>query len=78
MPVELYHQWKLSISYTTVLFIIKYTYGSKNTFLMSKGHGCMSQYIVLNELGILDDKHLKTYCKSNGILGCHLILVTQV
>ena len=45
--------------------------GSKNTFLMSKGHGCMSQYIALNELGILDDKHLETYCKSNGILGCH-------
>ena len=32
--------------------------GHKNTFIMSKGHGCMSQYIVLNHLGIIKDKIL--------------------
>ena len=41
--------------------------GHKNTFLMSKGHGCMSQYIILNKLGILDDVHLEKYCKPGGI-----------
>tara|TARA_Y100000590_G_scaffold140289_1_gene160890 strand:- start:272 stop:1108 length:837 start_codon:yes stop_codon:yes gene_type:complete len=45
--------------------------GHKNTFIMSKGHGCMSQYIVLNHLGIIKDKILNKYCKPDGILGCH-------
>ena len=26
-----------------------------DTFLMSKGHGCVAQYVVLEELGILTD-----------------------
>ncbi len=43
--------------------------GSK--FIMSKGHGCMSQYVVLNSLGIIKDKDLDEYCTENGILGCH-------
>ena len=38
---------------------------------MSKGHGCMAQYIILNKLGILSDKELELYCKPKGILGCH-------
>ena len=42
-----------------------------NTFVMSKGHGCMSQYVVLNKLGIIKDSVLDTYCKPEGILGCH-------
>ena len=40
-------------------------------FIMSKGHGCMSQYVVLNSLGIIKDKDLREYCTENGILGCH-------
>ena len=40
-------------------------------FLMSKGHGCMSQYVVLEDLGILSKKDLDLYCKSGGKLGCH-------
>ena len=44
---------------------------SPDTFLMSKGHGCMSQYILLEDLGILDHSDLDLYCKSGGRLGCH-------
>ena len=40
-------------------------------FLMSKGHGCMIQYVSLAELGILSEKDLAEYCTSQGILGCH-------
>ena len=40
-------------------------------FLMSKGHGCMIQYVSLAELGILTQKDLAEYCTSQGILGCH-------
>ena len=40
-------------------------------FIMSKGHSCIMQYILLNKIGIIPDKMLKGYCKKNGILGCH-------
>lgn len=42
-----------------------------DTFLMSKGHGCMSQYVILEEFGILTSEDLATYCKSGGRLGAH-------
>lgn len=42
-----------------------------DTFLMSKGHGCMSQYVILEEFGILTGDDLATYCTSNGRLGAH-------
>ncbi len=44
---------------------------SPDTFLMSKGHGCMIQYVILEDLGILKRKDLDLYCKPGGILGCH-------
>jgi transketolase len=37
-----------------------------DTFVMSKGHGCLAQYVVLEELGFLN---LSGYCK--GGLGAH-------
>lgn len=40
-------------------------------FVMSKGHGCMSQYVVLEDLGILSANDLKSYCKPGGMLGGH-------
>ena len=42
-----------------------------DTFLMSKGHGCMAQYVTLERLKILKKKHLDQYCTKDGILGCH-------
>jgi transketolase len=44
---------------------------SPDTFIMSKGHGCMAQYVVLEELGVLSTEDLAKYCKSNGRLGAH-------
>lgn len=44
---------------------------SKDTFVMSKGHGCLAQYVALERLGILDRVHLERYCKPDGILGTH-------
>jgi transketolase len=40
-------------------------------FLMSKGHGCITQYVILNELGILPTQELERYCTPEGILGAH-------
>lgn len=43
----------------------------RDVFLMSKGHGCMIQYVILEERGILSREDLDLYCKPNGRLGAH-------
>jgi transketolase len=43
----------------------------RDVFLMSKGHGCMIQYVILEEQGVLSRQDLDTYCKPNGRLGAH-------
>ncbi len=40
-------------------------------FLMSKGHGCMSLYVVLEDLGVLSKKDIDAYCTPGGRLGAH-------
>ena len=42
-----------------------------DTFLMSKGHGYMIQVMLLVDLGILTEDHLRGYCTPHGILGVH-------
>jgi transketolase len=44
---------------------------NQDTFIMSKGHGCMIQYVILEQLGVLSKGDIDLYCKSGGILGCH-------
>lgn len=42
-----------------------------DSFVMSKGHGCLAQYVVLEDLGILARRDLDLYCTPSGRLGCH-------
>lgn len=42
-----------------------------DTFVMSKGHGCLSQYVILEDIGVLTEEHLNAYCKPGGVLGSH-------
>ena len=44
---------------------------SPDTFLMSKGHGCMIQYVILEDLGVLSREDLDAYCTPHGRLGTH-------
>ncbi len=44
---------------------------SPDTFLMSKGHGCMIQYVILEDKGILSRADLDAYCTPGGKLGVH-------
>jgi transketolase len=44
---------------------------SPDVFLMSKGHGCMIQYVILEETGILQTRDLERYCQPDGRLGAH-------
>lgn len=43
----------------------------QDTFLLSKGHGCLTQYVILAELGILPAQDLQDYCTKKGRLGAH-------
>jgi transketolase len=42
-----------------------------DTFLMSKGHGSLSQYVILADHGILSERDLDEYCTKAGKLGAH-------
>lgn len=42
-----------------------------DTFLMSKGHGCLAQYVTLEDLGVLTKTDLDRYCTTLGQLGAH-------
>jgi transketolase len=44
---------------------------NENLFIMSKGHGSIIQYVILNERKLIPDAHLKNFCKSKGKLGTH-------
>jgi transketolase len=44
---------------------------SPDTFLMSKGHGCMIQYVILEAMGVLSSADLDAYCTPEGRLGVH-------
>jgi transketolase len=43
----------------------------RDTFLLSKGHGSLAQYVVLEELGVLSSAELDNFGKPEGHLGTH-------
>lgn len=45
--------------------------GGRDCFLMSKGHGVMAQYVMLEAQGILSRRDLDAYCTRDGRLGAH-------
>lgn len=47
------------------------TGATEDIFLMSKGHGCMIQYVILEDHGVLETRDLEQYCKPDGRLGAH-------
>jgi transketolase len=50
----------------------QYVDGSyRDVFIMSKGHGCMIQYVILEDKDILSSKDLDLYCKPGGRLCAH-------
>jgi transketolase len=42
-----------------------------DTFILSKGHGSLAQYTVLEELGVIPRSELDRYCKAGGRFGTH-------
>lgn len=61
-----------ALYYGNILNISKSTINdpNRNRFLLSKGHACVAQYVILNDLGFFDNEELfKMNC--GGILGEH-------
>jgi len=44
---------------------------NKDRFILSKGHGCLSYYAILNHLGFISDQELLTFEKDGSILLGH-------
>lgn len=43
----------------------------QDVFIMSKGHGCLAQYVVLEDIGVLSHDDLDEYCRGEDTLGTH-------
>lgn len=43
----------------------------RDYFVLSKGHGCVALYAVLEKHGFLSSRDLEGFCRSGGILGEH-------
>jgi transketolase len=43
----------------------------RDRFILSKGHGCLAQYVLLQEKGFFPEEELWNFCKPDGILGGH-------
>lgn len=43
----------------------------RDRFILSKGHGCITQYVLLQEKGYFPEEELKKFCRFDGILGGH-------
>jgi transketolase len=61
-----------------VLFDSVLRYDPKNTlwperdrFILSKGHGCITLYVLLQEKGFFAEEELWKFCRFDGILGGH-------
>jgi len=61
-----------------VLYDDVMTYDPKNPnfigrdrFILSKGHACMAQYLMLAEKGFFPEEELSVFCKAGSFLGGH-------
>ena len=46
-------------------------WSKRDRFLLSKGHGCLGLYVVLEDLGLLDDLNLSNFCSYESNFGGH-------
>ena len=49
----------------------------RDYFILSKGHGAVALYVVLNKLKIVSDHDFSSYSKNNGKLGGHPDILTK-
>lgn len=42
---------------------------TRDIFVLSKGHGSLALYVMLNKVGYFNDEFLESFCKPNSVLG---------
>jgi transketolase len=47
------------------------TWAGRDRFILSKGHGCLAQYVMLADKGFIPVETLDTFCRRDSILGGH-------
>lgn len=47
------------------------TWSKRDRFILSKGHGCITLYVLLQEKGFFPEEELWKFCQFDGILGGH-------
>ena len=57
--------------------LIKNNSKKRDIFILSKGHGCLAQYVVLEEKKILPKNFINSFCKFNMLLYYVIILWIQ-
>ena len=45
---------------------------NRDKIILSKGHGSVALYSVLNRLGIISDEEIESYSQNGGKLPCHI------
>lgn len=48
---------------------IKHEEADRDRIILSKGHACLAQYVILNEVDIITDEELKNFCQPGSHLG---------
>ena len=43
----------------------------RDRFILSKGHACIIQYLILAETGLIPETEIYRFCKPNALLGAH-------
>lgn len=46
-------------------------WSKRDYFILSKGHGCLALYVILEKKGFIKKKDINLFCKNKGILGEH-------
>ena len=51
--------------------LIKRVSQKRDYFILSKGHGCLAHYVILEKKGIISKRDLNTFCKYKSNFGGH-------
>jgi len=46
-------------------------WAERDYFILSKGHGCLALYVILEKYGFITERDIALFCKPGGILGEH-------
>ena len=62
--------------FKVIILVLKYSINDlsskdRDYFILSKGHGCLALYVVLEKFGFIGKKELSSFSKHDSLLGEH-------